>query len=170
MCKATCNKPDKSYGNPVDIYATGEWMRRGFDRKGYRVISHKKTGKKRMEHRVIYEAHHGKIPPGMDVHHINENKSDNRIENLVLMSSSEHVAMHNLSISPPEAVTRNRKLIEKNGTLYKVCARCLEEKPVSEYYKTTRKRRDKHHHYCKECDRARCKEYRDRKKAEKLAA
>ena len=32
------------------------------------------------------------------VHHINENKTDNRIENLKLMTKKEHVKLHNLSI------------------------------------------------------------------------
>ena len=43
-------------------------------------------------HRVIYEAVSGQpIPDGMDVNHINEDKSDNRFENLNLMTRKENV-------------------------------------------------------------------------------
>ena len=37
-------------------------------------------------HRLVWEAFNGPIPEGMQVNHINEDKSDNRLENLNLMS------------------------------------------------------------------------------------
>lgn len=42
-------------------------------------------------HRFIYEAVYGPIPEGLDVNHINENKTDNRIENLNLMTRKENI-------------------------------------------------------------------------------
>ena len=49
---------------------------------GYKNVSYK--GKRYYQHRVIWEMHYGKIPDGMIIDHINQNKSDNRIENLRL--------------------------------------------------------------------------------------
>lgn len=43
------------------------------------------------EHRAVWEEHHGIIPKGKFIHHLNHNPSDNRIENLILVNSnSEH--------------------------------------------------------------------------------
>jgi hypothetical protein len=46
------------------------------------------------EHRRMWKRHHGEIPDGHHIHHINGIHSDNRIENLVLMGASEHLGMH----------------------------------------------------------------------------
>ena len=55
---------------------------------GYRVIT--VNGRKEFLHRVIYTLHHGSIPEGKEIDHINRNKSDNRIENLRAVSRSEN--------------------------------------------------------------------------------
>lgn len=43
-----------------------------------------------MEHRVLWEKAKGKIPDGFDVHHKNEIRTDNRLENFELRESMEH--------------------------------------------------------------------------------
>ncbi len=43
-------------------------------------------------HRLIWEAFNGVIPAGMQVDHVNGKKADNRLENLQLMTPSQHAA------------------------------------------------------------------------------
>lgn len=41
-------------------------------------------------HRLVYEVFNGSIPEGLQVNHINEIKTDNRLENLNLMTAKEN--------------------------------------------------------------------------------
>ena len=57
----------------------------------YRVALYKNSiGKRCMVHRLVYEAFNGTIPEGLQVNHISERKSDNRLENLNLMTPKEN--------------------------------------------------------------------------------
>lgn len=60
---------------------------------GYYTLSSKEYYKKLL-HRVIWEDNYGEIPKGYVVHHKDEDKLNNDIENLELMSLKEHGSMH----------------------------------------------------------------------------
>jgi hypothetical protein len=53
-------------------------------------------GRPKLEHRHLMELHLGrKLRPGEVVHHVNDDKTDNRLENLQLTTPSAHMKHHN---------------------------------------------------------------------------
>ena len=50
----------------------------------------KTNGKRTLLHRDTWELVNGKIPLGWDIHHIDEDKTNNKIENLECLPKSEH--------------------------------------------------------------------------------
>ena len=71
-----------------------------------------------MQHIVVFEEATGiAVPENCCVHHLNMNKSDNRIENLCLMLTSAHTSFHN-QLRPMSADTK-KKISEKAKERYK---------------------------------------------------
>ena len=60
------------------------------EKTGYYLNS---TIRKRL-HRYVWEKEVGTIPKGCQIHHINGNKADNRIDNLSIMTASGHQRLH----------------------------------------------------------------------------
>lgn len=52
------------------------------------------AGKRYLVHRIVYMSFFGEIPEGYQIHHINGNKSDNRVSNLKMMSMKDHQNLH----------------------------------------------------------------------------
>lgn len=45
-------------------------------------------------HRWIWLNYYGEIPDGMDIHHRDENPSNNEISNLLMLTASQHLKFH----------------------------------------------------------------------------
>lgn len=92
-----------------------------YDQKGYACIH--LAGKDIKLHRYIWEKVHGPIPKGYQLHHIDENKSSYHIENLVLVTQSDHLKIH------------SRWVKEDGEWISKPCNRCGEILPLDKFYK-----------------------------------
>lgn len=78
------------YGKDNPAYKKGWWI----TSNGYKKISW--LGNEILEHHYIWSIIYKKeIPQGHQIHHINGDKLDNRIENLECLSNSEHQKLHN---------------------------------------------------------------------------
>ena len=64
---------------------------------GYYIITSRKKGySHKFLHRLIWEDWYGKsVPDGYVIHHLNGDKTDNRIQNLQCVERSKHIAFHN---------------------------------------------------------------------------
>lgn len=108
-------------------------------KKGYIRGYDTKENRQRLVHCIVWEAHHGKIPKGYQVHHKNGDKLDNRLENLELLDTLTHKRLHGGCYQ------------EGDGRWIKPCRKCGAHKSIEqEFYK----RSDGISAWCKEC----CKE------------
>lgn len=80
---------------------------------GYYLSSKKINGKRIRLHRYIYEKFKGKIPKGYEVHHIDQNKENNDINNLELLLKKEHQKIHSMTLTAEERERRKNNLEQK---------------------------------------------------------
>ena len=98
-------------------------------RKGYIVLTIGPNTRV-LEHRFVWEQAHGPIPVGYVIHHRNDVKTDNRLENLALLTNSQHRSLH----------ARRDRLQGRWALRWECCQRC-----------GTTERPHLMHGYCKRC-------------------
>ena len=85
-------------------------------KSGY--MRYRADGRKQFEHRLVWEAHFGKLPEGMLIHHKDGDKTNNAIENLQAVTPRDHRRYH-----------AGFRLMD--GKWYKRCPGCGEWKEVT---------------------------------------
>lgn len=93
--RTTCSNKCRAIYNGLNNRGTNNsnWKGGTITFQGYKCLSI--NGKRILEHRYIMEQYIGrKLDRKEHVHHINENKLDNRIENLKLLSIVDHFKLH----------------------------------------------------------------------------
>jgi hypothetical protein len=63
-------------------------------KKGYRRVYDSVQKRQRMEHVLVWEFVNGPVPPGYDIHHRDDDKLNNRIDNLQLVTKTAHKRLH----------------------------------------------------------------------------
>lgn len=99
----------------LNYHLTGkeQILRPGKDRiGGYLQVGLSKGGKRKhfKVHRLVWEAFNGPIPEGYECNHINEDKTDNRLENLNLMTPKENT---NWGTRNERVAKAQRKMVEQ---------------------------------------------------------
>lgn len=100
----------------------------------YGYVSRGVDGKKKQEHVLVAERALGKpLPPGAEVHHVNENRQDNRPENLVICPDKAYHKLIHVRMAALEAC---------GNANYRKCPFCkqysdpadMKHNPSSRYY------------------------------------
>lgn len=85
------------------------------DKKTGYYLSSKKIGNNRKRlHVYIWEKEHGPVPKGYHVHHKDENKLNNELDNLELQTKENHAVLHGRTLTEEDRQKRRQNLIE-NG-------------------------------------------------------
>jgi hypothetical protein len=103
-----------------------------FDGLKFTVRSHgyyaRTDGDRELMHRYVWRFHYGDIPAGHDIHHKNEIKTDNRIENLEMKTKADHSHDHSFQFVPLKNCVQCGRLMNRRSgegpTAYRRRKRC----------------------------------------------
>lgn len=105
-------------------YKSNKWLKPQLKPDGYlKIVLVDNDGKHNtyLHHRVVYEAcSQAPIPDGMDVNHINEDKTDNRFSNLNLMTRKENLNFGTRNERVSKALSKKVEQYDKNGNLINI--------------------------------------------------
>ena len=145
-------------------------------------------GSTKVEHRLIWEAAYGLIPPGYDIHHKDGNGKNNALDNLAMMTHSDHLALHaslreqGIDVIDPNDpdVIRDREASKKWARTHRKeireyaathqdmildCARRYREKYPDRVKATQKKYRDTHVEKIKVSQKVYCTEHAEERNA-----
>ena len=92
-------------------YDNKKWVKQ---KSGYYQCTQRKFKGKNWLHQYVYEKEKYIIPKGLEVHHLNENKDDNSIDNLVLLTPEDHRKLHgDYKITNPERYKKQCEHLDK---------------------------------------------------------
>lgn len=112
-----------------------------YDRKGYATVW--LDGKNKKVHILEWESKNGSKPKGMQLHHLDEDKGNWDVDNLVLVNQSDHFKIHAGWVR------------ECGEWIAKPCKDCEKKLPLEKFYE--RKTANTPSHICKECSKLRGK-------------
>lgn len=86
------------------------------------------------EHHLVWElAGNGKVPTGKVLHHLDENKLNNELSNLQLMSRREHAANHSSGREVSEETRKAMRIGSKNRCASEEHRRSLSERAKAQH-------------------------------------
>lgn len=98
------------FGGPApEVNQGGVWK----GSNGYLKFSHE--GKETYVHRYEWETHRGSIPEGFHVHHIDGDRLNNSLDNLELITESDHHKYHDRELQRDSITGRILGRKEKEG-------------------------------------------------------
>jgi hypothetical protein len=93
-------KISKMLNNTKIKFADGRWY---YNRMGrYILLS-----------RAVWELHNGPIPKGMVIHHIDQNKQNDVLSNLMMLTKAAHVK-HHMQLDPEWQTKKRASMLGKN--------------------------------------------------------